>query len=536
MNQRLTQLISAYRATAAREALPVEGETISVNDLVRRAASVYEVIRNTLEYSEAHLLRRNAIRRILRRRLSDDLMPERIAKELLQELIWARYLENKRIPIVRELETAGVLKKYVPLFEAAETSPESKRLSSWLLDLLSTELEYLLVPPRREEALVSFAYGTLKTHVDWSEKLELSAEEKDLQLFIGVHRTLLKSNQATLRFRIFYLFYPTWSKGEGALVKEIAEHLSVVHQAVERELFHPMGEPVARMLRRKMVLFKVLHDVITKDAEAFGELASNPSALEEAVKKAAKSRYGIFRARLMRLVLRAVVFLFFTKLVLAFIIELPYEVFVLKESNYVPLLVNIVFHPVLLVILGLTGTIPEKKNTELLVEGVAGMISGPSTSLGTDGTKGFDLKVRVKKPWAQGTAGFLFNLLYGLTFLFSYGLIVVFLLALHFNALSILLFLLFLSLVMFLGITIRRSKRELVIVPGKSGIFLAIGDFFTLPVIRAGRWISMRAPRINIFLFFLDFIVEAPFKMAIQIIEGWLAFMKEKKEEIDVER
>jgi len=75
-----------------------------------------------------------------------------------------------------------------------------------------------------------------------------------------------------------------------------------------------------------------------------------------------------------------------------------------------------------------------------------------------------------------------------------------------------------------------------VIVPGKSGIFMAIGDFFTLPVIRAGRWISMRAPRINIFLFFLDFIVEAPFKMAIQIIEGWLAFMKEKKEEIDVER
>lgn len=528
MNQRLIQLVSIYRAAAASEAAHREGETIAVNDLVRRAASVYEVIRNTLEYSEAHLLRRNAIRRILRRRLSDDMMVERIAKELLQELIWARYLPNKEIPVSREAQVATVLKKYVPLFEAAEINPDHKRMASWLFDLASTELEYLLVPPSREEAMVGFAYGTFKDQVDWSEKLGLTDEEKGIQLYIGIHRTLLKSNQATLRYRIFNLFYPAWHEGDQALVAEIATHLSIVHQAVERELFHAVGEPVSRMLRGKMVLFKILHDVMAVDAEAFGTLAGNPAALAGAVKTAAGKRYGAFRARLGRLVLRAVLFLFFTKLVLAFLIELPYEVFVLRETNYTPLLVNIVFHPLFLAVLGLTGTIPEKKNTDLLIEGVTGIVGGLR--------EGFELKVHVKKPWAQGTAGFLFNLFYALTFLFSYGLIIVLLLALRFNVISVLLFLLFLSLVMFLGITIRRSKRELVIVPGKSGIFMAIGDFFTLPILRAGRWISMRAPRINIFLFFLDFIVEAPFKMAIQIIEGWLAFMKEKKEEIDVER
>lgn len=527
MHKRLQQLVSVYRSAAAKEALPVEGETIQVNDLVRKAASVYEVVRNTLEYSEAHLLRRNAIRRILRRRLTDDMQVDVIAAELLQELIWARYLPNKEIPIARIGEAAAVLKKYVPLFEAAEVSHNRKRLSAWLLDLLSTELEYMLVPPRREEALASFAYGTIKERVDWSEKVDVSEEEREMQLFIGMHRSLLKSNQATLRFRIFHLFYPNWSQADDALVTEIASHLSVVHQAVERQLFHPIGEIVTRMLRSKAVLFKVLHDVVMEDPEEFSTYAIDTAALEASVKKAAVKRYQTFRARLGRLVMRAVLFLFFTKLILAFIIELPYEVFILKETNYTPLLVNIAFHPLLLAVIGLTGTIPEKKNTELLLEGITGIVSGNQDSL--------DLKVKVKKPWARGTVGFIFNLLYALTFVVSYGLITLFLLAIHFNVLSIALFLLFMSLVMFLGITIRRSRRELVIVPGKANIFMVIGDFFTLPIIRAGRWISIRTPRINVFLFFLDFIVEAPFKMAIQIIEGWLAFMKEKKEEIEVE-
>jgi len=348
-----------------------------------------------------------------------------------------------------------------------------------------------------------------------------------LQLFVGIHRTLLKSNQATLRYRTFNLFYPKWGRGEGDLVKEIATNLSVVHQAVERHVHHPMGETLSRKLKSKMALFKVLHDMILEHADEMEIITSDSARLASAVKKAASGRYDAFRARLSRLVMRAVLFLFFTKMVLAFIIELPYEVFVLEDDNYVPLLVNILFHPVLLAILGLTGTIPEKKNTERLIESIDSLVAG--------GKSEFKLKIQVKKPWARGTVGFIFNMLYALTFVFSYGIITVFLIALHFNILSIILFLLFLSLVMFLGITIRRSRMELVVVSGKSGMLMAVGDFFTLPVIRAGRWISMRTPRINVFLFFLDFIIEAPFKMAIQIIEGWLAFMKEKKEDIGVE-
>ena len=88
----------------------------------------------------------------------------------------------------------------------------------------------------------------------------------------------------------------------------------------------------------------------------------------------------------------------------------------------------------------------------------------------------------------------------------------------------------------YFGLRIRNTRRELLVIDLSGGFLGTLADILFLPLIRAGRWVALRAPRINIFLFFLDFIVEAPFKMAIQIVEGGLAFMKEKKEEIDVER
>ncbi|MBI2484606.1 hypothetical protein HYW18_00380 [Candidatus Uhrbacteria bacterium] len=496
---------------------------IIVNDLVSKAASVYEVVRNAIEYSEAHLLRRNAIRRILRRRLFADEDPARVSRDLLHELIWARYLPNKHIPIERESEVAHILQKYVRLFAAVETDHLSSRASAWLLDLVSTEVEYLLTPPTKEEAMVLFAYHTLRTQTKWEGKLPIAEDEKDIQLYVGVHRTLLKSNQATLRYRIFLLFYPAWHAASDELVGEVAAGLEKVVAAIDHHVAHPMGETIARLLRQKMVLFKILHDVLEEEGERASTVCQDQAALAEAVKKVAGRRYKAFHARLWRLVLRAVFFLFCTKLILAFIIELPYQLFVVKERSYVPLLVNVLFHPFLLAALGLTGTIPEKKNTKLLIEGVRSLVFGG---------EGMKTTVTVSKPWARGFANVVFNLIYAATFVVSFGLIAAFLISLGFHVVSIILFLFFLSLVAFFGISIRSARKELLIVPGKGGFFSVLGDFFTLPIIRAGRWISMHAPRVNVFLFFLDFIVEAPFKLVIQVVEGWLAFMKEKKEEI----
>jgi hypothetical protein len=102
----------------------------------------------------------------------------------------------------------------------------------------------------------------------------------------------------------------------------------------------------------------------------------------------------------------------------------------------------------------------------------------------------------------------------------------------HFNPLSTFFFIFFLSLVAYFGLRIRNTRRELVVLDLSKGFISSLVDIFFLPLIRVGRWMSIRAPKVNVFLFFFDFIIEAPFKASFTIFESWLAFLREKREEI----
>lgn len=524
MSSALDQFVSSISQTKKPKANSEDEDVILVSETVSVAASVYETIRNYLEYDEEHLLRRNAICRILKRRFGET-HHKKLATDIIYELIWARYLPNKKVPVKAIGEVEEILKKYEVLFEAVqEQTPEFSPWSLWLLDMLSTEIEYYLVPPVVGEALVNFAYQDIKGRVQWAAE-SIKPEDQDLQLYIAIHRALLKSNLATLRFQIFRLYYPDWKEHPSLeRAKEIAQHLRALYESVEYQVHHPTTEVVFRAVQKHAIVYHILEDLVEKDPQAFSSLLVQEEALAEQVKKAANVRYHQFYGRLRRSIFRAVVFLFFTKMIVGLIIELPYDSYILKTTNYVPLMTNIIFHPFLLAVISMSVRIPSKENTKKIQEELRSVVGLP----GND----WRLLVRKRRTWPKGFIGGFFHGLYALLFVLSISVLSFFLHMLHFNVVSIVLFLFFLSLVTFFGLKIRGSKRELVIVEGKSGFFSNLIDLFFLPLIRAGRWISMNAPRVNILLFFLDFIIDAPFKASIRMIEGWLAFLREKKEDL----
>jgi len=522
MSKQLEKLISAI-AGGHTEPTPPKGEVISVDETVSKAASIYEAVRNTLEYDEVHRLRRNAIRRILKRHLDGEEDMYEVARDLLHELIWAGYLPNNLIATSVISDLAKVLDKYRKLFQVAgKQKVDPDQMTSWLLDLLSTEVEYIVSPPTEAEGLATYAYTVVKSKIEWKSKL-VRKDDREMQLFLAVYRTLLRSNIASLRYRVFLLFYPDWPKASQALIEEITGNLAKVYDHVETQVDHPAADSLNRLVRRYVIMFNVLHDIIANDPEKAIEILSTEEGLKKAVNKAAAKRYKDFYAKTRRGIFRAVIFLFFTKMLLALVIELPYDVVVLQTTNYIPLITNVVFFPILLGVIGMTVSIPQKKNTEMIFSMLKTVLYGEGE---------MSLVYRTKRPW-RSTAGRVFDTLYLLMFIVSYGLIAYGLYSVDFNTLSIVIFLFFLSLVMFFGVRIRMTKRDLIIVKGRGGIGAALFDFYFLPIIRAGRWMALRAPRINVFLFFLDYIVEAPFKMAIALIEGWLAFIREKKEEIE---
>jgi hypothetical protein len=503
-----------------------EEDVIKVSDTVSVAASAYENVRNTLEYDEEHLLRRNAIRRVLKRRLGEQTSVD-LSTKLLQELIWARYLPNGKVHTRMIGKVADVLEKYTYLFGTlTPDTQEGQKVYAWLLDVLSVEIEYVLGPACIDEALASYAYQELKKRVDWQTRV-IREEDRDLQLYIALHRAVLKSNRATLRYRVLTLYYPLWRKaGLGdAVVKEIAMSLVKVVDSVEAQINHPMQDAVYRFVRRHAVVFHLLADIAKDSPEACAKaLAMGDTAMiDTAIGKAAEERYTEFRAKLKRTVVRAAFFLLLTKSILAILVEYPYELLVLHTTDYLPLTVNILFPPILLAFIGVTVKVPKKDNTTKVLNELHALLG-----VGED----FSLVFKRRRPWEKGAMWWIFNGLYSAVLVISVGLIVWGLLSLHFNALSIFFFIFFLSLVTYFGLHIRNSRRELVVTDPARGFFGTISDIVILPIVRAGRWVALRAPKINIFLFFFDFIIEAPFKAAIGIIESWLAFLKEKREEV----
>ena len=66
----------------------------------------------------------------------------------------------------------------------------------------------------------------------------------------------------------------------------------------------------------------------------------------------------------------------------------------------------------------------------------------------------------------------------------------------------------------------------------RQGVMGFIVDIFAIPLVRVGYWFSKKLPKINVFIFIFDVILEAPFKAFIEIFEDWIGFLKEKKEEV----
>lgn len=94
------------------------------------------------------------------------------------------------------------------------------------------------------------------------------------------------------------------------------------------------------------------------------------------------------------------------------------------------------------------------------------------------------------------------------------------------------LFIFFLTLVSFLGFRLRTVANQYLVLPRKENLFNFLVDFFTLPIVRVGKFFSTNFSKINIFIYILDFAIETPLKMLIELLEKAISFIGDKREEI----
>ena len=510
-----------------QEAESKEENKIEVDEIISHFSALYEKLRNTVDFKEVHLLRRFAIERNLKRRFIMEVLKPQIAHSLVEDLVRSRYLPNKTIPEYKVKQVEEIIQKYNDLFLLMNDlyhGDEINEYFDWLIGVEACEIDMLLHPEDIADAVIEAMYQITKSRVKLKGDNQLSIKEKNIQLYIAIHKSLVKSDDIIISYHLLNLYYDKWLGANGDTIKTMATHLPEIYKTIQDHLHHPYQRKILNSIKEPVVTFQIIHELIIEQGKDISELFVDPDKLQAEAKLLINRKYKKIRKRISSASVRAIIYIFITKVLLAFLLEFPYEVYVIRHLNYFNLGINVVFPPLLMFFVTLTIRPPSKKNTEKILENIHRVVYNEAEQ---------SILCQLKTKYKQNLGYQIFyNFMYSVLYILVFGGIIYFLKRLNFNLLSGAIFLFFLTAVSFFAIRIRSTARELVVEKRKEGLVYWLINFFALPVVSVGRWMATRFKKINLFAFIMDYIVEAPFKLLVAAFEDWLGFIRDKKEEV----
>jgi hypothetical protein len=528
------RLFQVIYAASHKEEKEDDSPKIKVSSLVSKMAFFYEKIRNSVDYKEEHLLRKNAIERILKRLIVIEgalrpMKSEDAAYNLLTELIRADYLPNNKLPEAKAVEVALLIDRYV-LFrrialQTARVDFQGKQdLTNWVITMAACHIEESLGRSETIEYAVDYMYRVLTSAVELPDGSPYE-KDKDIQIFLSIHRNFLKFDSDMLEFILLKFYNSGWKEADTEMVEKAARNYAVLRSAISEQVEHPLARQLDRVAGRYTVFFRILIDVIEEDAGGFyNYLKHDPKAFPRSIKRVCEKHYKETKKKLWRAGIRSIIYIFLTKMVLAVILEVPVARLIGETTSALSLALNIGFPPFLLFMIIFFTRVPSSANTDKIVEGINKIMFAPPS-------KGAKIKLRTPVKRSGNLQG-IFTLVYAVTFFVSFGFIVYILRQIHFSPISIILFLFFLTLVSFFSIRIRKTTREMIVVEPRESIVTLLSDFFYTPILAVGKFLSEKFSRINVFIFILDFIIEAPFKIFIEIADEWSKYVRERRDEI----
>ena len=507
---------------------------IKVSSFLSKMAFYYEKIRNSIDYKEEHLLRKTAIERILKREIIiqgsikkiDSL---KISKNLLTELIRAAYLPNNSIPESKIKEIGIVINKYIKTRSIFEKTPntdfkQKNKITNWLIGISACEIEERLRNDSITDIEIEQIYKLLTDKVNLPEN-SIYTNDKEIQIYISIYRKLLKFDDFMIGYIAFKYYVPNWIDADEVLINKVSNNLDKLINKINEQVNHPLKNQLNRVTSRYAVFFNTLTEVISSDPNGeYKKAKTNYVDFSFDVKKICEKKYAYTRARLWRAALRSIIYIFITKSVFVFLLEIPIIKWFGEEVNPIALAINIGFPAMLLFVIVLFTQVPDKENTTKIISGIEEILFDEKKNQSS---------ITLKPPVKRGAfMNSMFGIIYTVTFFSSFGFIIWGLRQINFNWVSITIFLFFLAFVSFFSIRIRKSISELRVLEPKENIFSFLMDFFYMPIIATGKFLSEKFSRVNVFVFIMDFIMEAPFKAFVEIAEEWAKYVKERRDEI----
>ena len=479
---------------------------ISTKKYSSQIAFAYEKARNAVEYRNEHSIRQAAIERILKRRLFLNQSSEKISNLLHKELVWARYIDVSAINENLTEKFKSIIQKYR---EAGLLVPNSSK-SGILVGLCACEIDEALNFNPENQIMINYVTATLESIVEFHE---FDRKTKSIQIYIAVEKTFARNNEILIRYKLLKVFLPKWSDPTKLLsiLDEIDNHINYKYKDLIRRKIQQICPP-----------FLLIRDLYLENYSELKEISNDNEKLNVKLAEILNQKYKDTKDKVLRASKRSIVYIFLTKMVLAILIEIPFDI-LLGKVNFVVLSINILFPPSLMILFNSSVKLPDENNTDLMINKVHEYLFANEK----DFKKEIILVTR-EKGITEKIFSYLFMatsvlIVIGLLFLLN---------LLNFNFVSQIVFLFFLSVVSFFAYRVREISNDYLLAESTTeSFFETLLDYIFLPIIKSGQWLSNQVSRINILSFVFDFIIEAPLKTFLEIFEQWLHFVRVKKEE-----
>lgn len=493
---------------------------INVNKLTEKAGAAYEKLRYLVDYKDERHIRRSAIERIIKRKIIFE-GGEDIGLSLIQELIAGRYLPNNAIPESSAGEVEKIIRKYKTLERHLPGDfRREPRTRNIFTSLMGSEIEEFFFPNHEDDFVADAFYQSIADSVRVSAPLEESFIRT--QILIACYRSLLNADDETLRYKLWLKQMPAeWHTLEDeSQIQEIAKYGKDIWDGIKAALTDPLSFRLLPKLGNYAIYFGIIREIIRAYGAESGRILEDHEGLKRFTRDFLEKNYKRQFTKARDSAVRAVFYIFLTKMLLALALEVPYQIYFLRGVEYLPITTNIIFHPLLLLLITVSVRKLDDENTKAIETGVHSILSGENIRL---------IKLNPKQ---TGFFNSLFLLVYSAMFLVVFGAIVFVLDKLHFSPVSIFLFLCFLTLISYFALRIRHSANRWKVVREDTRTIALAFNLFALPIVRAGRWLSRTFSSINLFVFILDFIIETPFKLLLHFSDTFVSFLREKQEDV----
>ena len=535
LSQQTKNLITKYDLWQ-KSLKPKEVKTIHVDEVASKVAAFYEQIRTIIDWKEEHLMRRAAIIRKLKRRFLDlemnDFSTESIAEPLVLELIRGGYFANDRVEESKISDVKKIIEKYVFILK---NNPEYKKgktgvqFYTRLIEIAACEIEETLAPSIKEMALIDYMFELMQERIKVSEVIYernlLKKEEKDTQIYIAVQQSLFKLDNPIISYNLIKYKYPYWDNPSQEELLKISQNIYKILQAVEIDLFHPLGKKFYTICEKYDTPYLLIGDVLSnEDLEKTSKEIQEPSSFEGLIRNAYSKRLQDLKAKIKRAALYYTTSIFITKILSLVILEFVL-IRILFNSQLSPLslIADILIPTILMVILVLTVRRPSRKNLNLVIietMKIAYQKEKIDTyEIKTARQRGFITKLFLSLIYLLGAAisiGFIY-------WIFNYF---------NFPITSIIINFIFIALILFAGTAIQKRSQELTVEEEGEGVLGFISDILFLPIADTGRWLSNTWKQYNAIAAFFSALIDMPFSAFVEFLERWRYFLKEKKEEM----